>query len=329
MTRRRLTPDRPSPSLPNANLRISPKVRVSLTTSSLPLVLPLPRILATARNSTQPPVGLGSTNLNLTTGAIVTFIILLLGLAAAILLVARFQKSKEMNREAAVADAKPFGDENASRNDGSKRNFLKLILTLGGVATLGTFASVFRLLEFVPAPGLGSHTTVPLAWPVIKLANISTLDPSKPLRFNYPLVDTPCVLMKCGQNADNGVGPGSDIVAFSGVCQHLGCFYAALPQGASPPCDQSFQATAPQGYCCCHGGQYDFLLGGKVIGGPPPRSVPQVMLRYDASTGDIYAIGMGAPTIFGHGPPGTTDPSLVLRYDLTGGTVVTDATAFS
>jgi arsenite oxidase small subunit len=220
-------------------------------------------------------------------------------------------------------------DDEASEKAGSKRNFLKLILTLGGVATLSTFTSVFRILEYVPAPGQGSRTTVALAWPEIKLVNISTLDSSKPLRFNYPLVDTPCVLVKCGQKADNGVGPDSDIVAFNDICQHLGCFYAVLPQGSSPPCDKSFQATVPQGYCCCHGGQYDFVHAGSVIGGPPPRNVPQVVLRYDDNTGDIYAVGMGAPTIFGHGPPGTTDPSLVLKYDLTGGTVVTDATVFS
>jgi hypothetical protein len=66
-----------------------------------------------------------------------------------------------------------------------------------------------------------------------------------------------------------------------------------------------------------------------VIGGPPPRPVPQVMLRYDTSTGDIFAIGMGAPTIFGHGPPGTSNPASVLENDLSGGTVVTDATVFS
>jgi len=54
-----------------------------------------------------------------------------------------------------------------------------------------------------------------------------------------------------------------------------------------------------------------------------------VMLKYDSTTGDISAIGMSAPTIFGHGTPGTTDPASVLQDDLTGGTIVTDATVFS
>lgn len=212
-----------------------------------------------------------------------------------------------------------------SETEASKRNFLKLILTLGGVATLGTFVSILRILEFVPPP-----TESPkLSWPMIRIANISTLDPAKPLRFNYPLVDTPSILIKCGQKADNGVGPDSDVVAFSDVCQHLGCFYAPLAPNSSPPCNSAFVASAPEGYCCCHGGQYDFLHDGQVLGGPPPRPVPRVLLRFDSDTGDIYAIGMGPPTIFGHGPPGTTDPEQLLQFDLTGGEIVTDATVFS
>ena len=213
-----------------------------------------------------------------------------------------------------------------SETEGSKRNFLKLILTLGGLATLGSLASIFRILAFVPSPTGG---TTNLSWPMIKIMNISSLDPAKPLHFNYPLVDTPNVLVKCGRKADNGVGPDSDIVAFSDVCQHLGCFYSALTPNSSPPCNSAYIASAPEGYCCCHGGQYDFLHDAKVLGGPPPRPVPRVILKYDNSTGNIYAIGMGPPTIFGHGPPGTTDPAQLLQFDLTGGDVVTEATVFS
>jgi arsenite oxidase small subunit len=205
----------------------------------------------------------------------------------------------------------------------SRRNFLKLALTVSGVAVVGSVGSLFRVLEFIPS------TSGPTSWPVVKIANISSLDPAKPLRFNYPLVDTPSVLVKTGTPADNGVGPDSDIVAYSDVCQHLGCIFSILPAGASPPCNPGYSAPAPQGYCCCHGGQYDLVHGGQVIGGPPVRPIPQVILRFDSATGDIYAIGMTAPTIFGHGPAGTTSSDLVLRYDLQGGTPVTDATVFS
>jgi arsenite oxidase small subunit len=213
----------------------------------------------------------------------------------------------------------------------SKRKFLKLVMGLGGVATLVSIASAFKVLTFIPPPtqGAGATTSATVASPRIKITNIHTLDPTTPLRFNYPLVDTPNVLLKLGQVADNGVGPDSDIVAYSNVCQHLGCFYSVVASGASPPCNTSFKASSAEGYCCCHGGQYDFAHGGKVIGGPPPRPVPAVTLDYDNTTGDVFAVGMGGPTIFGHGPPGTTDPALLLQYDLQGGDVVTNATLFS
>jgi len=224
-----------------------------------------------------------------------------------------------------LCPVEPLKDEVKEKEHGeTRRNFLKLILTFSGIAAIGSVASLFRVLEYVPSPQAGPST-----WPIVKIANTSTLDPTKPLRFNYPLVDTPSVLVKTGVASSNGVGPDSDVVAFSEICQHLGCIYSVLPAGGSPPCDAGFKAPSPQGYCCCHGGQYDYVHGGQVVGGPPPRAVPQVILSYDSSTGDIYATGMTAPTIFGHGPPGTSDPALVMRYDLQGGDVVTDATVFS
>ena len=52
-----------------------------------------------------------------------------------------------------------------------------------------------------------------------------------------------------------------------------------------------------------------------------------VMLKYDSKTGDINAVGMNPPTIYGYGPPGTTNPKLVMQYDLADGTnLVTQST---
>jgi hypothetical protein len=50
------------------------------------------------------------------------------------------------------------------------------------------------------------------------------------------------------------------------------------------------------------------------------------MLEYDQATGDIYVVGMGPPTIFGHGQPGTSDPAEVLKNNLQGGQIVTQIT---
>jgi arsenite oxidase small subunit len=149
------------------------------------------------------------------------------------------------------------------------------------------------------------------------VANISGVSTTQAIYFNYPLEETPSILIKLGVAGSGGVGPDNDIVAFSQVCQHLGCIYGFVPKGGSPTCDSSYKAPGPEGYCCCHGSVFDFANGGAVIGGPSPRPVPQVTLEFDSATGNIYAVGMGPPSIFGH----NTGSNDVLN-DLQGGTLV-------
>jgi arsenite oxidase small subunit len=197
-----------------------------------------------------------------------------------------------------------------------RRDFLKLAAAGGGAITILGLASAFKALTFIPA------ATTQLSWSKITVTNLKSLKLLTPVTFNYPLTNTSNLLVKLGVTAKGGVGPDKDIVAFSDICQHLGCFYGFVPPSGSPPCNKSYKASLSEGYCCCHGSQYDFVDGAKVIGGPAPRPVPQVQLEYDASTGNINALSMGPPTIYGHGPPGTTDPALVLKYDLQGGTII-------
>jgi arsenite oxidase small subunit len=200
-----------------------------------------------------------------------------------------------------------------------RRDFFKLAITAGGAITLVALASSLKILSFVPS------SSTPTSWPKVKVTNISQLVKLTPIIFYYPLTNTPNILVKLGVQAENGVGPDGDIVAFSGICQHLGCFPGFQAPGSSPPCNPSFTASIPMAYCCCHGSQYDFVNGAKVIGGPAPRPLPQVVLQYDSTTGDIYAVSMTPPNIFGHGPAGTTNPTLVMQYDLSGGQVVSSS----
>jgi arsenite oxidase small subunit len=197
-----------------------------------------------------------------------------------------------------------------------RREFLKLAAAGGGGLVIVALAGVLRSMTFVPT------SSTQTSWPRLKVANINSIQPLTPVNFNYPLTNTPNLLVKLGVKAKNGIGPEGDIVAFSDICQHLGCFYGFVPPNGAPPCNSSYKAPESVGYCCCHGSIYDFTDGAKVIGGPAPRPLPQVQLELDQSTGDIYAISMGPPTIFGHGPAGTTDPALVLQYDTSGGTLV-------
>ena len=193
-----------------------------------------------------------------------------------------------------------------------RREFLKIAVVASGLLAAGAAGSVARSLISPSPPTTGAPTT----FPRVKVANLSDLSTGAPVVFNYPLDTEPNVLVKLGQPATNGIGPDGDIVAFSLICQHLGCIWGFLPTGTSPPCNMAYKASEPVGYCCCHGSQFDLTNAARVIGGPSPRPQPQVTLELDAS-GAIYATGMGAPTIFGH-DTGSSD----VTADLQGGNPV-------
>lgn len=227
---------------------------------------------------------------------------------------------------------KPRGE-----SDESRRNLLKIGLGLGAVLVVGGIGAVAKTLISPGSQPTGPTTetqsttsasstsqtasTLPPpaspGFPVIKVTNLSDLKVGNPLSFNYPLNETPNFLIKLGEKAEGGVGPDGDIVAFSAICQHLGCVWGFVDAGSSPKCDNTYKASTPVGYCCCHGSAYELDSGAKVISGPAPRPVPQVILNYDSSSGDIYATGMTPPTIFGF-DTGSSDVS----HDLQGGTLV-------
>jgi len=150
-------------------------------------------------------------------------------------------------------------------------------------------------------------------WPRVRVANVTDLQQGTPKIFTYPLEDTPNILVKLGKRVEGGVGTDGDVVAYSQVCQHLGCFvrFLSSSQQSQSPGKDIF-------YCPCHAGTYDADDAGQILGGPPLYPLPQVLLQYDDTSGDIFAYGMGPPVIFGKGPPGSTEAWM----DLVGGTLV-------
>ncbi|MDV3278554.1 MAG: Rieske 2Fe-2S domain-containing protein [Nitrososphaerales archaeon] len=233
----------------------------------------------------------------------------------------------EDGKESGQPDARRPMDEEVLRQKTSRRDFVRVALAFGVVLLAAGIASITRSLLSPAAPppqpttitstGSQTGTVSSSPFPRVKAANVGDLAGGKTVSFNYPLQETPNLLAKLGKKAKGGVGPDGDIVAFSQVCQHLGCIYGFVPAGRSPSCDQTYQASGPVGYCCCHGSVFDLVNGANVVAGPAPRPVPQVMLEYDESSGNIYAVGMLPPTIFGHNT-GSDD----VLYDLQGGTLV-------
>ncbi|MDE1858478.1 MAG: Rieske 2Fe-2S domain-containing protein [Thaumarchaeota archaeon] len=202
----------------------------------------------------------------------------------------------------------PAGED----KDESRRDFLKTAAAISGVLAVAGIASVMKSVVIPSVPG-----PTQTGFPRVKVSSLGELSTGKVVIFNYPLDNEPNILVKLGQKASGGVGPDGDIVAFSQICQHLGCIWGYVAPGASPSVNPSYVAAQPAGYCPCHGSVYDLSQGAKVIGGPSPRPQPQVQLDVDGS-GNIYAVGMGPPAVFGHGT-GSSDVS----NDLQGGSLVT------
>jgi len=205
-------------------------------------------------------------------------------------------------------------EKEAPQSDKPRRSFLKLAISISTLLLVGGIAAIAKSITN-PAPSL-NQLTGPVTFPRVKVAQLSDLQLNQPLLFNYPLDNEPNILVKLGQKAEAGVGPENDIVAFSALCQHLGCVYSFQATGTSPKCNSSYHADSPVGYCCCHGSIFDFMHHAQVVSGPSPRPQPQVILETDSS-GNIYAVGMTPPTIFGHNT-GSSDVS----SDLQGGTPV-------
>ena len=203
------------------------------------------------------------------------------------------------------------GEGSGAEADESKREFLKIAAAVSAVLALGGIASVMKSVIIPAVPG-GSQS----AFPKVKVSSLGELAAGKVVIFNYPLDNEPNIIVKLGQKAAGGVGPDGDIVAFSQVCQHLGCIWGYVPTGGSPAVNPAYTAERPVGYCPCHGSIFDLTAGAKVIGGPSPRPQPQVQLEVD-SAGDVFAVGMGPPSVFGH-----STGSNNVSDDLQGGTVV-------
>ena len=114
-------------------------------------------------------------------------------------------------------------------------------------------------------------------YPRAKLANISELQPKRPVTKQYAGVNV--WVVKLGERAVGGVGPDGDVVAFTTLCTHMGGPLVYNPQTNCAVCQ-------------IHYTQFDLARGGKVVTGHATEFLPQVMLEFDEKTGDIYAVGI-------------------------------------
>jgi arsenite oxidase small subunit len=114
-------------------------------------------------------------------------------------------------------------------------------------------------------------------YPRKRIAAASDLTAGKPVDFEYPLKGQRSVLLDMGEAVPGGVGDNSSIVAFSVLCQHMGCPVA-------------YRADAKDFLCPCHQSRYDPAREGVVVQGVAQRPLPRVALEVDG--GDVFAVGV-------------------------------------
>lgn len=138
-------------------------------------------------------------------------------------------------------------------------------------------------LLVVSIPGVGVAQGKRADYPKKKVALLSKLKKGEPVVFRYPWDHANCesVLLKLGRVAGGGIGPDKDVVAFNGLCPHMGW---ALPAKA-------FRADPGiAGPCAGHLTAFDLTRHGTVVSGHATQGLPQVVLELDGD--DILAVGV-------------------------------------
>ena len=209
------------------------------------------------------------------------------------------------------------GPEKDGEVDETKRNVLKLAAVAGllGAGGLGIAGGALQFAQ-PPSVGLTSYPKVLLldldGSPLTtkKVESEYDVTTSELLLFNYPLQNEPNFLFNLGPSAGGaggatnvpfGVGSQKSIVAYSAICQHLGCPAPALSYYPPGTCSQSFNGRDFYIHCTCHGSTYDVANSAANLTGPAVLPLPQVILE-EASDGTLSAVGMtpGSPPVNGH-----------------------------
>lgn len=192
--------------------------------------------------------------------------------------------------------------------DEAKRNTVKLAV-IGGLLAMSA-GGIASFLRFAVPPEAGAATfpKVQLLYsdgtPVLASSYRYSSDSTDLIVFNYPLDNEPNLLLNLPGPAPGGIGPNQSLVAFSAVCQHLGCtppFISYYPPGACG----SFNGGAAFIHCVCHGSTYNPAVmapggGAALLTGPAQSPLPQVILLWDQSTDEVFAVGALGPPVKGH-----------------------------
>lgn len=155
-----------------------------------------------------------------------------------------------------------------------RREFLKLT---------GASLVALTLPACLRRPGLPSTLLAErLAYPKVRIGQLSALEPGLPLPFRYPW-DHPAstnFLIMLYSEAAAGVGSEQNVVAFNSFCTHQG----------GPLAETIHGQTGIAGPCPLHLTTFDLNRHSMVISGHATLGLSQIVLETEAD--DIYAVGV-------------------------------------
>ncbi|NTU78235.1 MAG: arsenate reductase (azurin) small subunit [Chloroflexales bacterium] len=126
------------------------------------------------------------------------------------------------------------------------------------------------------APAAATFVSDLLPYPRVKVATLDDLS-SGVANAAYPDQGSLIYLLKLGKKEVGGIGPDEDIVAYSGLCSHMGCPLV-------------YDAERKILQCPCHFSHFDATADAMLINGPSCQNLPRITLELDGQ--DIYAVGV-------------------------------------
>ncbi|WP_440991617.1 ubiquinol-cytochrome c reductase iron-sulfur subunit [Haloarchaeobius baliensis] len=168
-----------------------------------------------------------------------------------------------------------------------RRDYAKVLATIGGLTALGSLAAplagLTQVFERKYTGPVYSDGVALIDSDGAQIAEDHLSEGEHMTVFPQPrpgIADAPTLLVRFpeseygeGTNMEYTVG---GYAAYSKVCTHAGCMVA----------DRDGDTLV----CPCHSGRFDPLTGGRVTGGPPPRQLPQLPITI-SSDGYLVATG--------------------------------------
>jgi arsenite oxidase small subunit len=116
-----------------------------------------------------------------------------------------------------------------------------------------------------------------------QVARLADIKVGEPTAFSYP-GDEPAYVVDLGRAVAGGAGPKRSLVAYSALCQHMGC-------------PVNYNARTGHFVCPCHASVFDPNKNGDVLEGPSTRGLPRIHLRVAGDA--VYAVGVEQGLVYG------------------------------